>query len=470
MALRFTNTLTGSKDAFVPREEGRASIYVCGPTVYDDAHVGHARVAVVFDVLRRFLAWRGFTVTLVQNITDIDDKIIAKAAAEGVSVAEIAERYSWAYDEAMAALGVQRPSIVPRATAHVPEMLALVGALVDAGYAYAAGGNVFFSVASFKGYGKLSKRSLDEMRAGERVEVDPHKRDPMDFVLWKGAKPGEPAWDSPWGPGRPGWHIECSAMARKYLGEGFDIHGGGQDLIFPHHENEIAQAEAASGTPFARYWLHNGMVRVTGEKMSKSLSNFTVIRELLASYPAPVVRFFLTSAQYRSPIDFSAEAIEESRAAFGRLAGFARNAAEALAGSEIEAVPATGARERFVEAMNDDLNTPAAVAALFDLVGEGNVALAAFEAGETEAGPKVAGAMETLRELLGVLGLDLDQAGGGSTNDSLLGPLAELVLELRDRARAAKDFATSDMIRDRLAKVGIRVEDRSGGSRWHLER
>jgi len=470
VALRFTNTLTGSKDAFVPREEGRASIYVCGPTVYDDAHVGHARVAVVFDVLRRFLAWRGFTVTLVQNITDIDDKIIAKAAAEGVSVAEIAERYSWAYDEAMAALGVQRPSIVPRATAHVPEMLALVGALVDAGYAYAAGGNVFFSVASFKGYGKLSKRSLDEMRAGERVEVDPHKRDPMDFVLWKGAKPGEPAWDSPWGPGRPGWHIECSAMARKYLGEGFDIHGGGQDLIFPHHENEIAQAEAASGTPFARYWLHNGMVRVTGEKMSKSLSNFTVIRELLASYPAPVVRFFLTSAQYRSPIDFSAEAIEESRAAFGRLAGFARNAAEALAGSEIEAVPATGARERFVEAMNDDLNTPAAVAALFDLVGEGNVALAAFEAGETEAGPKVAGAMETLRELLGVLGLDLDQAGGGSTNDSLLGPLAELVLELRDRARAAKDFATSDMIRDRLAKVGIRVEDRSGGSRWHLER
>jgi cysteinyl-tRNA synthetase len=438
---------------------------------------------VVFDVLRRHLLASGYEVLYVRNITDVDDKIIAAAGHDPLRAFMVAEHWTRVYDEVTTALGTLPPDIVPRASGHIPEMLALIARLVDNGLAYQAGGDVFFSVGKWPDYGKLSGRDLTELRAGARVEVNPDKRDPLDFVLWKGAKPGEPSWDSSWGPGRPGWHIECSAMSSKYLGPGFDIHGGGEDLIFPHHENEIAQWEGATGEPFARYWLHNAFLEVRGEKMAKSVGNVVGARELLRRYRGVVLRYALLGAHYRSPLEFSDEALDDAAASYERLATFAVNAARALqppgegladppgpadSGVGRLTVVEEGAwRQRFSAALDDDLNVPAALAVLFDLVADTNPLIGKAERGDAAAARKLRERLGLFGELAGRLGfaplLDLpDQAAFPA--------VLHLVLDLRERARAGRDFAAADMIRDRLAEVGIRVEDRVGGPRWHLAR
>jgi len=477
--LQLSNTLTRRKEPFVPRDEGRVGIYLCGPTVYGETHIGNLRNVVVFDVLRRHLVASGYEVLYVRNVTDVDDKIIAAAGHDPLRAFVVAERWARVYDEVTAALGALPPDIVPRASGHVPEMLALIARLLEHGLAYQAGGDVFFAVGKWPDYGKLSGRDVGELRAGARVEVNPEKRDPLDFVLWKGAKPGEPTWDSPWGPGRPGWHIECSAMAARYLGAGFDIHGGGEDLVFPHHENEIAQSEGATGEPFARYWLHNAFLEVKGEKMAKSVGNVVSPRELLRRYRGVVLRYALLGAHYRSPLEFSNEALDDAAASYERLATFAVNAARALPPSEEDPAPPTapahglalvgegGWRERFVAALDDDLNVPAALAVLFDLVAETNPLIGKAERGDAAAAGKLRERLALFGDLAARLGftplLDLpDRAAFPAVLD--------LVLDLRERARAARDFAAADMVRERLAAAGIRVEDRVGGPRWHLAR
>jgi cysteinyl-tRNA synthetase len=490
VALQLHNTLTRRKEPFTPRHEGRVGMYLCGPTVYGETHIGNLRNVVVFDVLRRHLAASGHEVLYVRNITDVDDKIIAAAGHDPLAAFVVAERWTRVYDEVTAALGALPPDIAPRASGHVPEMLALITRLVDHGLAYQAGGDVFFSVGKWPHYGKLSGRDLAELRAGARVEVNPDKRDPLDFALWKGAKPGEPTWDSPWGPGRPGWHIECSAMATKYLGAGFDIHGGGEDLVFPHHENEIAQFEGATGEPFARYWLHNAFLEVKGEKMAKSVGNVVSPRELLRRYRGVVLRFALLGAHYRSPLEFSDEALEDARASYERLATFATNAARALPPSDAatpqgaaadQAVPSRpavasgpagaagedGWRARFLAALDDDLNVPAALAVLFDLVADTNPLIGKAERGDAAAADALRRRLVVFGDLAGRLGftplLDLP-------DPDVFPAVLDLVLDLRERARAARDFAAADMVRGRLAAAGIRVEDRIGGPRWHLAR
>jgi len=487
--LQLSNTLTRRKEPFVPRDGGRVGMYLCGPTVYGETHIGNLRNVVVFDVLRRHLMASGYEVVYVRNLTDVDDKIIAAAGHDPLRAFVVAERWARVYEEVAAALGALPPDIVPRASGHIPEMLALIARLLDHGLAYQAGGDVFFAVGKWPDYGKLSGRDVAELRSGARVEVNPEKRDPLDFVLWKGAKPGEPTWDSPWGAGRPGWHIECSAMAAKYLGTGFDIHGGGEDLVFPHHENEIAQSEGATGAPFARYWLHNAFLEVKGEKMAKSVGNVVSPRELLRRYRGVVLRYALLGAHYRSPLEFSDEALNDAAASYQRLATFAVNAARALPSSEesergsaapggapapppapaggLALVGEGGWRERFVAALDDDLNVPAALAVLFDLVAETNPLIGKAERGDAAAAGKLRERLALFGDLAARLGftplLDLpDQAAFPAVLD--------LVLDLRERARAARDFAAADMIRERLAAAGIRVEDRVGGPRWHLGR
>ncbi|MFY9588022.1 MAG: cysteine--tRNA ligase [Actinomycetota bacterium] len=471
MALAVYNTLSRRKEPFEPLEPGRVGMYVCGPTVYDHPHLGHARAAVAFDVIRRSFEFLGYRVMYVRNVTDVDDKIIARATEEGRTPWEVAEEYTRVYNEQMAALGVRPPNVAPRATGHIQDMIKLIEELVSSGHAYAVeGGDVYFSVASFPSYGALSNRSLEDVRARERVEPDPRKRNPLDFALWKGAKPGEPSWSSPWGEGRPGWHIECSAMSSKYLGPTFDIHGGGQDLIFPHHENEIAQSEAATGVPFARVWLHNGFVTIDQEKMAKSLKNFVTVKDVLADYPAPAVRTLLAGAQYRSPIDFSPQALDDGRATWDRLATFGRNAASALTGHSAEPVdaPAEPWRSKFTAAIEDDFNTPEALAVLFDLVSSGNALLEKIDRGDADAVRELASLhreFDTLAEILGVSpGRDWPQERGSAA----LGPLVEFLLELREEARRAKDFKRADEIRERLTAAGVTVEDRPGGPRWYV--
>jgi cysteinyl-tRNA synthetase len=479
--LQLSNTLTRRKEPFVPRDEGRVGIYLCGPTVYGETHIGNLRNVVVFDVLRRHLVASGYEVLYVRNLTDVDDKIIAAAGHDPLRAFVVAERWARVYDEVTTALGALPPDIVPRASGHVPEMLALIARLLEHGLAYQAGGDVFFAVGKWPDYGKLSGRDVGELRAGARVEVNPDKRDPLDFVLWKGAKPGEPTWDSAWGPGRPGWHIECSAMAARYLGAGFDIHGGGEDLVFPHHENEIAQSEGATGQPFARYWLHNAFLEVKGEKMAKSVGNVVSPRALLRRYRGVVLRYALLGAHYRSPLEFSNEALDDAAASYERLATFAVNAARALPPSGEDPAPPPppapavalavvgegGWRERFVAALDDDLNVPAALAVLFELVAETNPLIGKAERGDAAAAGKLRERLALFGDLAARLGftplLDLpDQAAFPAVLD--------LVLDLRERARAARDFAAADMVRERLAAAGIRVEDRVGGPRWHLAR
>ncbi|HVM20994.1 MAG TPA: cysteine--tRNA ligase [Egibacteraceae bacterium] len=456
--MRLYNTLSRSVEDLVTRDEGRVGMYVCGPTVQNVPHFGHARAAVVPDVLRRWLTYSGYEVFFVRNITDVEDKIIDRAAEEGRLPAAVAETYTRVYEREMARLNVLPPDVAPRATGHILEMIGLIERLVEVGAAYEGAGDVFFSVRKFEKYGQLSGRNVDELRAGARIEPTERKRDPLDFVLWKGAKPGEPSWPSPWGRGRPGWHIECSAMAGKYLGPSFDIHAGGLDLVFPHHENEIAQSEAASGRRFARYWLHNGMVTLDEEKMSKSVGNVIGLVEALDRYGANVLRLFLLSAHYRSPVDFNEARLEDARAGFDRWSAFLR-AAAGIDVKPAESEVVADARRRFTEAMDDDLATPTAQAALFDLARDGNRAL------EDGDDPTAAAVRDALVELTGVLGYSFDD---GRAHGSLVGPLVEELLRLRQEARERRDFATADGIRDRLAAIGVVVEDSATGARWHL--
>ncbi len=451
--LHITNSLTRTKEAFLPLTPGRVRMYVCGMTVYDLCHLGHARVFVVFDMVTRWLRASGYEVEYVRNITDIDDKIIKRAQENGETPAQLTERFIAAMHEDERALGVLPPDHEPRATRYVAQMLSMVAQLEKNGLAYAApNGDVYYSVRGFPGYGRLSGKSLDELRAGERVEVDPSKRDPMDFVLWKAAKPGEPAWESPWGPGRPGWHIECSAMSAELLGRHFDIHGGGQDLQFPHHENEIAQSEGAHGCAFVNYWLHNGFVRVDNEKMSKSLGNFFTIREVLQKYDPEVVRFFILRAHYRSPLNYSDAHLDDARGALTRLYTALRGASPDLAAVDWDAPAAS----RFRMAMDDDFNTPEALAVLFDLAGDANRGDAA-----------AARLLRALGATLGLLQRDAEAfLKAGSTAGGMPEGEIEALIAARQAARKAKDFAESDRIRHVLAAAGIVLEDGAGGTTW----
>ena len=491
MALKVYNTLSQKKEPFEPAEPGRVGMYVCGVTVYDLCHVGHARAAVVFDVVYRYLRYSSYEVVYVRNFTDIDDKIIRRANEEGVDAREVAERYIEAFYQDMDALGVERPTHEPRATEHVEDMIAHVEKLVAKGHAYVADGDVYFAVESFPGYGKLSKRSLDEMVAGARVEVDPRKRNPLDFALWKASKPGEPAWPSPWGPGRPGWHIECSVMGQKFLGETLDIHGGGKDLVFPHHENEIAQAEALTGKPFVRYWMHNGFVNIDQEKMSKSLGNYFTIREVLKTVHPEVLRAFLLGHHYRSPVDYSDRALHDAAAGLDRLYGLLDRIDQVLEGREVPGqVPVAelgdGARSvheavlglfyQFESAMNDDFNTAEALGHIHRCARE----VGAFLHEGFDPVPKnlavVRYAAESLRKVGAVLGLlqerpaDYMEARRRTGAASLGVDVAWVEAKIAERAaaRKAKDWATADRIRDELAERGIVLEDGPDGTRWKV--
>jgi cysteinyl-tRNA synthetase len=458
--MRLHNTLTRTVEEFVPRDQGRVGLYVCGPTVQNVPHFGHARAELLPDLLRRYLEWRGLQVFHVRNITDIDDKIIARAEFEGRPAAAIAQEYGRIFEREMERFGLLPPHVVPRATGHVIEMLELIDRLVELGSAYEAGGDVFFAVRSFERYGRLSGRQVDDLRVGARVEADERKRDPLDFAMWKAAKPGEPSWPSTYGPGRPGWHIECSAMASKYLGAGFDVHGGGLDLIFPHHENEIAQYEAATGRAFARYWLHNGLLTVGEEKMSKSLGNFLTLSNALDRYGPARLRFFYLAVHYRSPVEFSEQRLADASTGLKRWDAFLR--ATAAAEPTLPTDPESQEfRQRFGDAMDDDLSTPRAQAVLFDLVSAGNAHL---EAGRADR----AGALRAvLLELAGVLGYALEAEPSAGEAD-LVGALVEALLVQRAEARERRDFTSADGIRTRLSDLGVVVEDRPEGVRWHL--
>src|SRR5882762_2190092 len=441
--------MTRTKEELVPITPGEIRMYSCGVTVYDLSHVGHAKMMIVFDVIARYLRFAGYRLTFVRNFTDIEDKIIRRANQEGVPAREISERYIAAFREDIAALGVQAPEVEPKATDHVPEMIALIERLVSGGYAYVVDGDVYFEVRRFPAYGKLSGKNLDELLAGARVDVDERKRDPRDFALWKAAKPDEPAWPSPWGPGRPGWHIECSAMAMRYLGESFDIHGGGEDLIFPHHECEIAQAEACTGKPFARYWAHNGMVNMGREKMSKSLGNTLNIREIVKRHDPDALRLWMLGTHYRNMVEWSEERVEEAARALDRFSRLLRDATAVRRGAPAAGLPSAFAefRPRFERAMDDDFNTPQALAALFDFVR----ALAdARDRGPaaTPAGAFLAGVAEFV-QLARVLGLFSRAA-------ATEGPPAEVerLVAARVEARAARDFKRSDELRDEIGRLG----------------
>lgn len=489
--LKIYNTLTGGKEEFRPLDDKKVGMYACGVTVYDHSHLGHARGAVVFDVVRKYLQHKGYAVRYVRNFTDVDDKIIKRAAETGMTWKELAEKYTQEYIKDMAKLGVDRPDIEPKATEHIPEIVGLVKKLQEGGFAYESGGDVFFPVRKFKDYGKLSKKPIDEMESGARVDVDERKDDPLDFVLWKASKPGEPAWDSPWGPGRPGWHIECSAMSIKHLGETFDIHAGGMDLQFPHHENEIAQAEAATGKQFVRYWMHNGFVNVNREKMSKSLGNFFTIKEILENYEPEVVRFFLLATHYRSPIDFSDQSLQDGRAAVERyytmLEGLYAAIGKGYAGRpyKVEELSqaasdthkdVTAFNQRFEEAMDDDFNTASTVGLLFELVREVNRVTAdkGLLASDPHIKDVLAFARDSLSKATGILNLfrkDPDEwfkraKAGASAYDP---ERIEALIKERNVARSAKDWKRADEIRDELLKNDIELLDSPEGTKWRTK-
>jgi cysteinyl-tRNA synthetase len=488
------NTLTGQKDHFEPLVPGTVRMYVCGVTVYDECHIGHARSALVFDVIRNYLEYSGYAVTFVKNFTDVDDKIINRAAQEKVKPEDIVNRYMDRYVQDMGRLGIRPADIEPKATDHIPDIIRLIERLVAGGHAYQLNGDVYYQVGTYSAYGRLSKRKAEDLLAGARVEVDERKRNPMDFALWKSSKPGEPAWDSPWGPGRPGWHIECSAMAIRHLGETFDIHGGGMDLIFPHHENEIAQSCAATGKEFARYWVHNGFVEVNREKMSKSLGNFFTIREVFEKWgysepvTAEVLRYFLLSTHYRSPLDFSDQALVEAKRALDGLYGLFQRLDESssdLGAGDVAMGQELARVERaFVEAMDDDLNTPAALAQLQRLRAEANRLLSAGLSQATCA--RVREMFRCLGEVLDLFQLPWKEwkfgvvhfasasleatatfSGDLTTKRVITDEAIERQLAERNEARKRKDFARADAIRSELAEQGITIEDRPDGtSRW----
>ena len=457
--MQIYNTMTRKKEELVPLVPGQISMYACGPTVYNYFHIGNARPFIVFDTLRRYLEYRGYNVRFVQNFTDIDDKMIRRANEEGTTVKALGERFIKEYYQDADALGVRRASVNPRATEHIGEIIALVSTLIEKGNAYATpDGDVYFSVRSFPGYGKLSGQNIDDLENGARVDPDEAKRDPLDFALWKAEKPGEPSWESPWGKGRPGWHIECSAMSMAILGETFDIHGGGQDLIFPHHENEIAQSEAATGHPFARYWMHNGYINVDNQKMSKSLNNFFTVRDIAKEFDLEAVRMFMLSVQYRNPVNFSRDLIQQAESALERL----RTAKERLAEAKI--APAGTAEDtafltqlieikaRFCEAMDDDLNTADAIGVLFDFARAANTFVT-----EPRGKEAIVAAQSLYSELTGVLGLLISDKAEGFPAEALT------LLEDRQAARKAKDFSRADEIRDALKNMGFTVEDTANG-------
>jgi cysteinyl-tRNA synthetase len=501
LGIKVYNTMSRVKEELLPREPGKISMYVCGPTVYNYVHIGNARTFLNFDMVRRYLEYSGFDVTFVQNVTDVDDKIINRANEEGVTPDEVATSYRLAFEEDMAALGVRPPDIAPMATKHIAEMIEVIDGLLKKGCAYESGGDVYFEVAKFPGYGKLSGRTLEEQQVTVQFqdELD-RKRDVYDFALWKTAKPGEPYWESPWGRGRPGWHIECSTMSMKYLGESFDVHGGGQDLVFPHHENEIAQAESYSGRTFARYWMHSGMLNIDQEKMSKSLGNIKLLREVLKEHSPDTVRMLMLGTHYRSPLSFSDESLEEARASLDRINKCVSNIghlisslgeedsdAAGISGEDLEA--ALGETERdFREAMDDDFNSAAALGAVFGLVREVNSYIDGGRAGRNTAARGILLKADSLiRELCGALGLKpgsvyiFARAATASSEglmpevstaaiEPLAGDLIELLLQTRQAARESKNFALADMIRGRLVELGVRVEDVRDGYRWRYER
>ena len=482
MTIQIFNTLIGKKEPFEPAEPGKVRMYVCGPTVYDYSHIGHARSAVVFDVIARYLKAVGFGLTYVRNFTDVDDKIIKRAAEVGAAPDDLANTFIQAYHEDLDALHVERPDSEPRVTEYIEQIKALVSRLVEKGHAYQADGDVFFAVDTFDGYGKLSGRKLEDMEAGARVAVDKRKRNPFDFALWKSAKPGEPAWPSPWGNGRPGWHIECSAMSSELLGETFDIHGGGKDLIFPHHENEIAQSEGAFGKRFARYWVHNGFVNIDQEKMFKSLGNFLMIRDVIKSYHPETIRLFLLSSQYRSPIDFSDKAMDESTTRLDRLYALLLRVDDIL-GPDVDGGPAASEDgpywEKFRDAMNDDFNTARGLAVVFDAVRYLNGLLDGAQNGlsTVEQTELHVGRRDMLKIGRNVLGILLERPEDyfekqrrQHLDRHAIDPemIDELVRE-RVEARKTKDWQKADEIRKQLEDMDIQLEDRAGGTNWKFK-
>ena len=454
--MRLYDTLSGDKREFTPGGE-EVTMYVCGVTPYAETHVGHALSYMVFDVLRRYLELQGYKVHHVENFTDVDDKIIQRANKEGISTEELTARHIEDYFRVMDALNVKRADVYPRATQEIPKMLEIISALVEKGYAYPAEGDVYFRVQKEPDYGKLSHRTVEGMMDGARAELGENKDHPLDFALWKGAKPGEPSWESPWGPGRPGWHIECSAMALRYLGDTVDIHGGGQDLVFPHHENEIAQAEAYTGVkPFVRTWVHNGLLHLDEEKMSKSLGNLVTVKEALAAHSPDALRLLFLSSHYRSPLTYTEELVSSSERSRERLLNALRPGSESTAESSIDA---SAYRDRFVAAMDDDLNTPQAVAVLFDLAREINR--------QKEVGNAVAEAQQMLRELAAILGLNLADTDGSGHPDSFA--FVDLLVETRDQLREERNWKLADSIRTRLEELGVSLEDSPQGTQWRFK-
>jgi cysteinyl-tRNA synthetase len=470
MPLKLHNTLSARLEEFVPLHPPRVGMYVCGVTVYDRSHIGHARAMVTFDVLYRYLLFSGYQVDFVRNFTDVDDKIILRAQKAGIPAVELAEANIRSFAEDVRALGCAQPTLEPRATEHIAEMIELIRTLIDKGLAYAADGDVYFAVDKFAGYGKLSKRKLEDMVAGSRVEVDERKHHPMDFALWKASKPGEPTWDSPWGPGRPGWHIECSAMALKHLGQPFDIHGGGTDLIFPHHENEIAQSEGARGCAFARYWVHNGMVSVGHEKMSKSLGNFLTVQEASSRVGGEALRFYALGTHYRSPLEFTPERLDEAARGLGRIyETLAR--ADAAGGSATE--PDAEVIRQFREAMDDDLNTARVIGILFETVRAINRELDAKGDPDRIAGMRRA--IAAAGEVLGICRLDPKEYLAREKREHLAESelsAAQIEARIADRAAARKsrDFERADQIRDELKAKGILLDDSPAGTTWRVDR
>ena len=467
--MKIYNTMTRKKEEFVPIDKDEVKIYSCGPTVYDYFHIGNARPFIIFDTLRRYLEYRGYKVKFVQNFTDVDDKMINRANKEGITVKELGERFIDEYYKDAAALGIRKATVHPKATENIDAIIDTVKKLVDNGFAYESEGSVYFSAKKFREYGKLSKQPLEDLEAGARIDVSEHKRDAMDFALWKAKKEGEPAWESPWGLGRPGWHIECSAMANKYLGKTIDIHSGGQDLIFPHHENEIAQSECANNAPFAHYWMHNGYININNQKMSKSLGNFFTVRDIIKQYDPEIVRFFMLSAHYRNPVNFSDTLMEQSKSAVERVYTCINNLKFLYEnGSDGEMKAAEKAfcekldvlRQRFIDAMDDDLNTADAISVIFDIVYAANTDLSNDKQVSKQAAKK---ALDTIAELGGVLGLF------SKTEQKPLDDEIEAMIEERNKARAEKNWAKADEIRDKLKEMHIVLKDTPMGVKWSYE-
>ncbi|MGL4980894.1 MAG: cysteine--tRNA ligase [Fusobacteriaceae bacterium] len=473
--IKIYNTLTNKMDEFKPLVPGEVSMYVCGPTVYNYIHIGNARPAMFFDTVRRYFEYRGYKVKYVQNFTDVDDKMIKRANEEGITLKDVADKYIAAYFEDTAKVNLKEEGMIrPRATEYIDEMIRLVEILIDKGYAYEVNGDVYFFVEKYKEeYGVLSKQNVEELQSGARIDINDIKRSPLDFALWKAAKPGEPSWKSPWGEGRPGWHIECSAMSNKLLGATFDIHGGGQDLIFPHHENEIAQSKCSTGGDFARYWIHNGYINIKGEKMSKSLGNFFLLREVLEKYDGNVVRFFVLSSHYRKPIDFSEEEMKQAKAGLERIYN-AISRAENTLKTEAKSDGSTclelaesfkASKEKFVEGMDDDFNTALGIGSIFELVRELNKTLdnekISLEGLEVIRASKEY-ITQIMEEVLGVKSL------ASNKTDNMTSELVELMLELRRDLRSEKNWAMSDKIRDRLGELGIKIKDGKDTTQWSM--